>query len=372
MPSTSTAVLLEGRLGAIRTTTPRIETQPNATVSYTEVSREVKAQGLLQRTRLFYLALAAGLSIAMVAVVVGMIALGPSWFQLIFAGALGIILTQFAFLAHELAHRQVMGSGPGNDAVGRLVGTLVIGMSYAWWMNKHSRHHANPNQVGKDPDIEVDTISFVEEDAARQRGLQAWITRRQGYLFFPLLTLEGINLHYTSFRMLWGKAPVKRRKTEIALIALRFSLYLSALFWLLPPGMAAAFLGVQLAVFGVYMGASFAPNHKGMPIVPAGVKLDFFSKQVRTSRNVTGGWWATALFGGLNHQIEHHLFPSMPRPHLSKARRIVRAHCEDTGVPYTEATLVQSYAIVIAYLNKVGLQARDPFACPVVAQYRRA
>ena len=54
----------------------------------------------------------------------------------------------------------------------------------------------------------------------------------------------------------------------------------------LPFGMACAFLGVQLAVFGLYMGASFAPNHKGMPIVPAGVKMDFFSKQVRTSRNI--------------------------------------------------------------------------------------
>jgi len=305
-------------------------------------------------------------------IVAGMIVMGPSWFQLILAGALGLILTQFAFLAHEAAHRQVLASGRANDLIGRFVGTFVIGMSYAWWMNKHSRHHANPNQIGKDPDIEVDTISFLEEDAAAQRGTLAWLTRRQGYLFFPLLTLEGLNLHFTSFRLLWSKSPVKRRKTEIALIAARFALYLGALFWLLPPGMAAAFLGVQLAVFGVYMGASFAPNHKGMPIVPADVKLDFFSKQVRTSRNVKGGWWATALFGGLNHQIEHHLFPSMPRPHLSKARRIVREHCQDTGVPYTEATLVQSYAIVIAYLNKVGLQARDPFTCPVVAQYRRA
>jgi len=372
MSFTSTTTLLEGRLGAIRATTSRIQSQPNATVSYTEVSREVKAIGLLKRTRGFYFGLMAGLVVATAGVVAGMVIMGPSWFQLILAGVLGLILTQFAFVAHEAAHRQVLASGPGNDVIGRLVGTLVIGMSYAWWMNKHSRHHANPNQIDKDPDIAIDTISFTEEDAAAQRGLQAWVTRRQGYLFFPLLTLEGINLHYTSFRMLWSKAPVKHRKTEITLIAARFALYLGALFWLLPPGMAAAFLGVQLAVFGVYMGASFAPNHKGMPIVPAEVKLDFFSKQVRTSRNVTGGWWATALFGGLNHQIEHHLFPSMPRPHLSKARRIVRAHCEDTGVPYTEATLVQSYAIVIAYLNQVGLQARDPFACPVVAQYRRA
>jgi fatty acid desaturase len=135
--------------------------------------------------------------------------------------------------------------------------------------------------------------------------------------------------------------------------------------------MAVAFIAVQLAVFGVYMGASFAPNHKGMPIVPADSKLDFFSKQVLTSRNIIGGWWATVLYGGLNHQVEHHLFPSMPRPHLSKARRIVKEHCATVGVPYTEATVPASYGIVVSYLNKVGFAARDPFDCPMVDRYRR-
>lgn len=342
------------------------------TASYTALSRAVKANGLLRRARWFYLALSAGLVLATAADVTGMVLLGHSWYQLILAGVLGLILTQFAFLSHEAAHRQVMASGPANDRLGRFLGTFVIGMSYAWWMTKHTRHHANPNQVGKDPDIAVDTISFLGEDAARRTGVMALITRRQGYLFFPLLTLEGVNLHVKSALLLFGRGEVKHRKTEITLILARFALYLGALFVFLPPGIAAAFLGVQLAVFGVYMGASFAPNHKGMPIVPAGAKLDFLTKQVLTSRNIRGGWWATALFGGLNYQVEHHLFPSMARPYLARARCIVREHCATSGVPYTETTLLDSYGIVIAYLNRVGLQARDPFACPVVARYRGA
>ena len=370
--SISTAELREGRLGAIRATTAKSSHAGDPAVSYTEVSRAVKAGGLLRRARWFYLLLATGLLVALAADVTGMALLGPSWFQLILAGVLGLILTQFAFFAHEAAHRQVMSSGPANDRVGRFIGTFVIGMSYAWWVNKHTRHHANPNQIGKDPDIAIDTISFIEEDAAKQTGFLAWLTRRQGYLFFPLLSLEGLNLHWTSFRLLAAPEPVKHRVTEIALISARFGIYLGLLFWFFPPAIAGAFLGVQLVVFGVYMGASFAPNHKGMPIIPEGVKLDFFSKQVRTSRNITGGWWATALFGGLNYQVEHHLFPSMARPHLSKARVLVREHCASRGVPYTETTLAESYGIVIAYLNRVGLQARDPFACPVIAQYRRA
>ena len=146
--------------------------------------------------------------------------------------------------------------------------------------------------------------------------------------------------------------------------------YLAVIFWALPIGLGFAFIGVQLAVFGIYMGASFAPNHIGMPIVPTTVKLDFLSKQVRTSRNIRGGWWATALMGGLNYQIEHHLFPSMPRPHLRRTRQLVRAYCAHHDVPYTETTLFQAYGAVVGYLNQVGLAARDPFNCPLAAQLR--
>jgi fatty acid desaturase len=331
----------------------------------------VRETGLLNRARWFYIALFAGLVVALGGAVTGFILLGDSWFQLLIAATLGIIFTQFAFLAHEASHRQVLESGPANDRFGRLLATAFVGISYSWWMTKHTRHHANPNKVGKDPDIEFDTISFTEESAAKQRGLIAWITRRQGYLFFPLLLLEGLNLHITSVRSLFGKNRIEGRALELSLIAARVTLYVAVVFWVLPLGMAFAFLGVQLAVFGVYMGASFAPNHKGMPLIPSDTKLDFFSKQVLTSRNISGGWWASTLMGGLNYQVEHHLFPSMPRPHLARAREIVREHCRTLDVPYTETTLARSYGIVVRYLNRVGLAARDPFDCPMVQQFRR-
>ncbi len=303
--------------------------------------------------------------------ITGFILLGHSWYQLFIAAALGILFTQVAFLSHEAAHRQILSSGPANDRLARIIGNGIVGMSYSWWATKHTRHHANPNRVGKDPDIEIDTISFLDEDAASARGLRRLITKRQGWLFFPLLTLEGLNLHALAFRHLFGRGPIKGRFIELGLLALRFGLIWTPIFLFLPIGMAFAFLGVQLAVFGVYMGAAFAPNHKGMPIIAPDAKIDFFTKQVRTSRNVSGGWWATWLMGGLNYQVEHHLFPSMPRPHLAATREIVMEQCRTLGVPYTETTLWRSYAIVIEYLNRVGLAARDPFDCPVTATYRR-
>ncbi|WP_344092363.1 acyl-CoA desaturase [Microbacterium deminutum] len=366
----STTALVE-TVGPIRTTYARAEDFPSMTRTYSDVSNVVRDTGLLARTPWFYSIVGTVLALALGGAVTGFILLGDSWFQLLIAGALGIILTQVAFLTHEASHRTILTSGPANDRLARVLAAGVVGISHSWWVSKHTRHHANPNRVGKDPDIEIDTVSFIEEDAAKAKGIHAAITRRQGWLFFPLLTLEGLNLHALGLKHLFGRGQVKSRYTELALVALHFTVYLGALFWLLPLGMAFAFLGVQLAVFGLYMGASFAPNHKGMPIIDRDAKLDFFTKQVRTSRNISGGWWATWVMGGLNYQIEHHLFPSMPRPHLAQAREIVREHCAVVGVPYVETTMWRSWGIVIQYLNRVGLAARDPFDCPMVGQFRR-
>jgi fatty acid desaturase len=194
---------------------------------------------------------------------------------------------------------------------------------------------------------------------------------RQGWLFFPALTLEGLNLHVQAFKTVFSPGKVDKRALEIVLLTVRNVGYIAVIFSLLPLGLAFAFLGVQLAVFGVYMGASFAPNHKGMPMLPADARVDFLSRQVLTSRNIRGGFGMNVFMGGLNYQIEHHLFPSMPRPHLRRAGQIVREYCEDRNIAYTQADLFESYGIVIAYLNKVGLTARDPFDCPAATQFGR-
>ena len=334
------------------------------------MSQVVRESGLLVRTPLFYAGVASAIVLGFAGCITAFILLGDSWFQLLVAAVLGILFTQVAFLAHEAAHRQIFASGPANDRLGLFIGNGIVGMSRSWWASKHTRHHANPNRVGKDPDIEIDTISFLDVDAAKARGVQRWITQRQGYLFFPLLAFEGINLYVLALRHLLSRGENKDRWKELALLAVRHTLFIAPIFIFLPVGLAFAFFGVSVAVFGIYMGASFAPNHKGMPVIEPGAKLDFFSKQVRTSRNVSGGWWATWLMGGLNYQIEHHLFPNMPRPHLSRARVIVREHCATLGVPYVETTLFQSYGIVIQYLNRVGLAARDPFECPMTSAAR--
>jgi fatty acid desaturase len=341
------------------------------TTEYSALLRTVRDAGLLRRRTGFYAMMFSLISVALGGAITGFVLLGHSWYQLLIAAALGVILTQYAFLAHEASHRQVFESGKANDLAGRTLANLFVGISYSWWMTKHSRHHANPNVIGKDTDIDRDFVSFTEADAARAKGIYAWATRRQGYLFFPALLLEGINLHVLGFKTVFGRKSVDQRWLEVAMLVPRIGIYVSLIFLFLPVGMAFAFLGVQVGVFGLYMGASFAPNHKGMPILPHDSKVDFLRRQVLTSRNITG-LGTTTFMGGLNYQIEHHLFPNMPRPHLAKAREIAKEYCDNHNIVYTETSLIRSYRIVIAYLNRVGLAAGgDPFDCPAASQFGR-
>ncbi|WP_253202104.1 acyl-CoA desaturase [Subtercola sp. PAMC28395] len=367
-------------LAASGTSTPVVKftrTKPggnraNPTTEYSALLRTVRDAGLLRRSTGYYYAMFGALLVALGGVVTGFILLGDSWYQLLMAAVLGVILTQFAFLAHEASHRAVFESGKANDIVGRMLANLFVGISYSWWMTKHSRHHANPNIIGKDPDIDQDVVSFTEHDAAKTRGIYAWFTKRQGNFFFPILVLEGLNLHVHGFRTVFGKGKVDKRAVEITMLLARIGAYVAVIFLMLPLGMAFAFIGVQLAVFGVYMGSSFAPNHVGMPILPKDSRVDFLRRQVLTSRNISGGWFINWFMGGLNYQVEHHLFPNMARPHLKAAQQIAREYCETHTILYTETTLPEAYGIVITYLNKVGLAAgRDAFQCPAASAYGR-
>jgi fatty acid desaturase len=349
---------------------PRTRREPPVPSDYTLLLRRIQDDGLLRRRYGFYAMNLLAVLVAFGLVWFAFFVVGDSWLQLIVAAGFGLVLGQVGFLSHDAAHRQIFRSGPHNDLLALVLGGLLAGMSANWWLHKHNAHHAAPNHIGRDPDIEPTVVRVFPADKPPKSRILAFLSRHQGWLLLPLLTLQAVGLHAQSARTLLGRGPVKHRSLELTLVTLRLGGYLAVLVIFLPPGLAAAFLGVQLAVLGVYLGGSFAPNHKGMPLVPKGVTVDFFRRQVLMSRNVRGSWFVTFALGGLNYQIEHHLFPNMPRPSLHLARPIVREYCREHGVPYTETGLFASYRIVVQYLNRVGVRAEDPFQCPMVALYR--
>src|SRR5260370_39085074 len=107
---------------------------------------------------------------------------------------------------------------------------------------------------------------------------------------------------------------------------------------------------VQQGLFGLYLGCSFAPNHKGMPILGATDHSDFLRRQVLTSRNVRGGWLTDLALGGLNYQIEHHLFPSMARPNLRRPQPLIEAVSHRQDLPYCQSSLAGPYTQAARHL----------------------
>jgi fatty acid desaturase len=334
-------------------TTTDIERPGGRTGSdFAELNRRIRAAGLLRRRPGYY---AARLGIVAAAYVGGwaaLVAVGASWWSLGVAVLLAIVFAQVALVAHDLAHRQVFRTNRPSERAGLIAGNLGIGMSYGYWMVKHTRHHANPNHDDLDPDVGPGVLVWNRE-AARGGG---FLTRHQAYLFLPLLTLLGISLKRDSIRAL-RDGTVKRRRLEGGLLAVHLLAYVSVLFTVLAPLQAVAFIVVHQALFGVYLGLTFAPNHKGMPH-PDGTE-DFLRKQVLTSRNVRGGLLTDAALGGLNYQIEHHLFPAMPTPNLRRAQPIVEAYCAEIGVPYEMTSLTDSYAQAFRHLHDVGAELRQ-------------
>jgi fatty acid desaturase len=352
-------------------TAPEPVTNARAGSSFTALTRRVHDLNLMRRRYGYYWTKLIGALVILAAWALTFIWIGDSWWQLISAGVLAIIMAQLGFLGHDAAHRQIFKSGRWNDWTSLIIANLLVGISSGWWRNKHNRHHANPNKVGSDPDVAFGAIAMTPEQATRHRsGLMKWLVSHQGWYFFPILVLEGLSMHTEGFRRVVKRGPVERRWVEFSLLLVRLGGFVALAFLVLSPGKALAFIVVELAVFGFYLGSSFAPNHIGMPLVSPRLKLDFLRRQVLMSRNISGGRFMSILMGGLNYQIEHHLFPSMARPYLRKVQPLVTAYCAAEGVPYTETTLWQSYGVIIRYLNSVGLRGRDPFLCPLVAQRR--
>lgn len=338
---------------------------------YSVLAKVVRESGLLRRRYGYYWTRLVLTVIAFGGVWAGVVLIGASWWQLVLAAVLALVLAQLAFLGHDSSHRQLFRSRAWNDWTARILANALVGLSHSWWTAKHDAHHAAPNQEGRDPDISPGIIAFTPAVVASRRGWRRWLAHRQGWFFFPLLTLEGLYLHVASVRKVLGRGPVPHRGVEVPVLLTRLVLYLVVLVLLFPPVLAASFLAVQLAVFGVLLGGAFAPNHKGMPIVPATADVDFLRRQVLMSRNIRGGVVVDFLMGGLNRQVEHHLFPSMPRPNLKHVQPLVREYCSQLGVTYTEVGFFTSYRIVVAYLNDVPGRARDPFSCPLAASLGR-
>lgn len=325
---------------------------------YRELKRLVGQAGLLERQSLYY-ALKIPATLAVLAVSVLTLAfVDIAGLQLVNAVFLAFAFTQIGFIGHDAGHHQIFRSAENNNRLGFICGNLLLGLSHSWWVDKHNRHHSHPNDPELDPDVEVPVLAFSEQQARSKRGLSRHVVKYQAYLFFPLLMLEAISLRVDSIRYLMEKRP-GRGLMEFVLVIGHLVWYFGLVFYFLPIGLAVLFVIVHQAAFGLYLGSVFAPNHKGMPMTGAEAGLDFLHEQALTARNVRSHALTDFFYGGLNYQIEHHLFPRLPRNKLKRAQAIVRPFCDAHSIPYHETGWLQSYREILQHFHQVSAVWRE-------------
>ena len=324
---------------------------------YAVLKRRIQDAGLLDKRPGYYaLSITTNMVLWTVCLVV-LFTVGSVWAQALTAAVLGIISGQLGFQLHDSGHRQMFASPGKNALVGLVTADLMLGMSYGWWVQKHNRHHGNPNDVDLDPDIKVGAIAYTEEQALARRGAGRLAAMYQAYLFFPLTTLLAWSMHVTGLTYLI-KEPSRYRRLEFGLLAIHAVVYLGAMVYFLGPWSALIVVLIHKAVGGAYLASVFAPNHKGMLQTDSESKLDFVRTQVLTARNVRGHPITDLWYGSLNYQVEHHLFPGMPRLNMRRAQPIIRQFCQERGIEYYETSFFMSYRELLGFLNEIGAPLR--------------
>lgn len=241
---------------------------------------------------------------------------------------------------------------------------MFQGFSVDWWKSKHNTHHAVPNELddtmgAMDPDIDTlpllawstDMLDGVSDVAHRA------IIRVQHYLLFPVLILARLSWAQQS---LFHAFKITNSKpaagwVEFVLILLHYGWSFGLAFVALPPLKAVLYLVLAQFLSGFMLSMSFIQSHNGMEVYSD--SKDFVTAQVVSTRDIAYNAWVDWFMGGLNYQIEHHLFPSMPRHNLGKIQPSIKALCRKHGLPYEECDMVTGTKRVLERLFEVAKQA---------------
>ncbi|HEX2661088.1 MAG TPA: acyl-CoA desaturase [Polyangia bacterium] len=274
--------------------------------------------------------------------------LGPSW--LLLAPLASVALLTMGFVGHDAGHYALSKKPWINDVWGQFGMTFLCGMSFGFWRARHNQHHVHCQEVAADPDMHFGVLFSVYPDSANWKTpLGRVFLRIQKWAFWPLASFYWVTLRYDGIRDLFQRP--KETKIDRFLMPLHWIVLL-----ILPAmvfGWGTALLAyVTVSCISSLMTASvFIPNHIGMRRLEPGQKLSYLEQQITTSRNISNPAVLDFYYGGLNSQIEHHLFPRVSHDKYRGMRPVVRAFCDARGLAYSELGLYRALAAVGRHLG---------------------
>ncbi len=255
-------------------------------------------------------------------------------------------------LIHDAGHRAILKSTQLNDVFGYLFAAVII-FPFSLWKYKHNAHHSNTNIQGEDPDLDIPFV-FTEDNYKNKKGIMKFFRKYQMWLYYPLGSFVSITYRVKGFMHYARHAQNPKILAEAIFMFFGMILWYVVPFIFFPFWKALAFFVIFNEMAGFYMLNIFAPNHKGMPQLAKNTTLSFLEQQIITSRNLYNHTFINYVYLGLNHQIEHHLFPNCPRNKLAKIRPYVQAICKKYNLDYIQMGIVESNAFILKELNTVA------------------
>lgn len=364
-----------------------VERQREFEKGYRELRAKMIAAGLFNPSLLYYLyKVVSTLSIAAVSIYFATQFDGSWPMTILGACVMGLFWQQCGWLAHDFLHHQVFKKRMYGDLMGLFIGNVLQGFSVAWWKNKHNKHHAVPNLLQSvegandgDPDVDTAPIIFWSlkmAESAKNSAFGRFMVTWQAVFYFPVLFFARLAWAQQSFSSVTGifaihenvglnKAPVDKARMQYpTLEKLGLLVHYSALgaiMWHMPLAQALTFFMVGQTSCGLFLALVFGLGHNGMAVYQADERPDFWKLQVSTTRNIISNPFVDFFCGGLQYQVDHHLFPSLPRHNLRQAHELVRSFCKEQGVSYHETDMVVGTQEVLSHLSEVAREFLTEF-----------
>lgn len=318
---------------------------------YHQLVNEVLTAGLFKRTYLSYAFLAAAAVVGLASSLYFVTIFESVWAQVLNGIWFACWSMQCAMLAHDLSHGEVFQSTRKNHFFALVIWSFVAGLSERYWYQKHSSHHENPNHDGHDPDVDIPFVLDHSQIKNHSPFIIKYLLPYQHILFWITLPLVYVWIIQTSLLHLLSGLN-RRAGIELSLILSHYVLLFTFVFLSTPLSGALAFMSGYFIVGGAYMGIAFAPNHKSETVIDSTAAYSWVY-QITSTRNIYPTRLTSFMLGGLNFQVEHHLFPTMSRYHYRQAQQIVKAFCSREQISYSETTWLQTMLDIHLLLKSV-------------------
>jgi len=268
----------------------------------------------------------------------------------IVAGLFWVLLTvRSTYIVHDLLHKQYFSRKTGNR-LALIFGNFTLGLSGKWWDREHNvMHHTYCNSAEKDGDVQ----GFGGAIIGKHDSIK-FLHRHQHIAFFLLLPVI-----YFSFMMQTYQFVFERKDWKELLFLLLHFILPASVFYLLPLGDAWTVIAIHYLGYGFALAMVTITNHIGLPIVfnDDYKKMSWLDIQTKGSRNVEGGLFIHYIYGGLNTQIEHHVYPHASRFQLLKIAKHLEKFCKENGFIYYSTSPTKAYQEIYYYLKDLRLQS---------------